>query len=136
MSSTRRMAEPNHTPEYNDDGLPERLKAILYALADYHSHLLQKITLETQDPIQVHKAKDIMKQQAKLILLALEKGNFDDIHDEKLKQCLEILKSNNTPYTFYVDTMLEYWCNLMFEEYPFSISHNHIQKLYKNSVGK
>ena len=134
MSYYPRMAEPHHVPEYNDDGLPERLKAVLYALADYHKYLLQKYTLQTQDPIQIRNVQAILRNQAKQILLALQTGSLDGIEDDALVQCIQTLQKNKSPFSHEIDTMMKYWCRLMFEEYPFSISHNHIQKLYQNSI--
>jgi hypothetical protein len=134
MWSIRRMAEPVHMENYNDDRLPERLKAILYALADYHKYLLQKLTLQTQDPIQLRRVEQILRDQAKTILLALQTGQTDGLQDDALAQCIETLRQNNTPYDSNVETLMKYWCRMMFEEYPFSISHNHIEKLYQNSV--
>jgi hypothetical protein len=128
------MAEPVHMPDYNDDGLPERFKAILYALADYHKHLLQKLTLNTQDPVQVSHVQEILRNQAGVILQALRTGNTLGIQDEALINCINTLRQNNSPYNPTVETLMSYWCEMMFEEYPFSISHNHIEKLYENSI--
>ncbi len=128
--------EPYHIDEDDDSRLPERLKAILKALADYHTYLLQKNTLETQDPSHVNHVRQILKDQAKVILYALQTGQTQKIEDPKLAECIHSLQFNNTPYDFEVDTLLKYWCNMMFVEYPFIIAHNHIDRLLKNSLYK
>jgi hypothetical protein len=128
------MAEPYHIPEYNDDRLPERLKAILYALANYHQYILQKYTLETQNPNHIHQVEKFLRNQCNIIINAVTNGITNEIKDDKLLECISILRENYTPYSYQVESLLRYWCHMMFEQYPFSISHNHIQKLYENSV--
>jgi hypothetical protein len=128
------MAEPYHTPEYNDEGLPERLKEILYALANYHQHTLQKYTLETQNPNHIRHVEQMLRNQCKVIINAVISGVTKGIEDEQMLQCIAIIRRNYSPYSYQVESLLRYWCHMMFEQYPFSISHNHIQKLYENSV--
>lgn len=128
--------EPHYVEEEDDSRLPERLKAILKALADYHTHLLQKNTLETQDPNHVDKVRQMLKEQAKVILFALSSGQTEKIQDPKLSECIQSLQLNNRPYDFEVDTLLKYWCKMMFVEYPFIIAHNHIDRFLKNSLYK
>ncbi len=128
--------EPYHIDEDDDSTLPERLKEILRALADYHTYLLQKNTLETQNPNHVDKVRQMLKEQAKVILFALSTGQTEKIEDPRLAECIHSLQLNNTPYDFEVDTLLKYWCNMMFIEYPFIIAHNHIDRFLKNSVYK
>jgi hypothetical protein len=128
--------EPYHIDDEEDTTLPERLKAILRALADYHTYLLQQNTLQTQVPDQVNNIQAILKNQANIILIALKTGNTNSIEDKDLAECLTSLQQNNTPYDFVVDTLLKYWLNMMFIEYPFIIAHNHIERLLKNSLYK
>lgn len=128
--------EPYHIEDEEDTLLPERLKAILQALADYHTYLLQKNTLETQDPEHVQKVREMLQEQAKIILFALRTGQTEKIEDPKLAECIHSLQLNNTPFDFEVDTLLKYWCTMMFVEYPFIIAHNHIDRLLKNSLYK
>ena len=123
------MTEPYHTPEYTDENIPTRLRNILNTLAEYHTLLLQKSTLSTQDPENVNNTLPMMRAASYKIK--------DLIINPTTLQTDPILKKLQTyllPWTADTTALATYWCELMFERYPFSISHNHINQLYRNSV--
>jgi hypothetical protein len=130
------MTEPKQIDLTINNNIPEKLEKALLALADYHQAIIQRNTLKTQDPNVLEEIAIILRQKSKAIHEYLQTSQLPEelSSDTELKSCLEHLKQTNIPYSAYINTMICYWTKLMFEDYPFSISHNHIGQLYQNSI--
>ena len=114
--------------------VPERLQNILDALTEYHRNLLLEYSHFTQSPQELLGIQALLQQKANLIRNFLLHKKVPDNLDPQLKECLEHLKSANTPWDPQVSTLTDYWCDMMFIKHPFTLSHQHIQNLLKHSL--
>lgn len=116
--------------------VPKQLENALVALSDYHQDLIQKYTLNTQVPNVLEEVANILRQKSNIIKTFIITNQFpvDISSDTELKDCLDRLKSSNIPYSAYVNTMISYWTKMMFEDYPFCNSPEHIRRFLLNSI--
>ena len=131
------MAEPIEPIEEvisNTNAIPDRLKSVLDSLSEYHKGILINYSHFTQSPQELIAIQTLLREKAKVIRNYLLYNKFPQGADAQLKQCLDNLKQANTPWDPEISTLTNYWCDLMFIKHPFTMSHNHIQNLLKNSL--
>jgi hypothetical protein len=121
-------------------------EAIMNALNTYHTHLLQKHSLASQSPTDVSKLKQIMRSKSNVIKMSIQTGMPPPAHpatgDPELDICIQIILDTIHPPSFEkteLVTLANYWCDVIFEEYPLTLSTAHIQRLqdaanYKGQV--
>ena len=127
-------ALPNVTDQPSN--IPERLEAILLALSNYHQALLQEYSLRSQSPNELMGIKTLLADKANIIehfILFGELPTGIQI-DQGLQDCLHRLQENIQPWNPQTTTLSRHWCKLMFEQYPFTVNHKHIQQLLANSL--
>lgn len=116
--------------------IQQRLQKILNILIQYHTHLLQKNTLLTQDPNTLIDLRTLLRKEGQNINHFILYGKYpqkqEAIEDPLLKETLTNLQEVLHPWNAEVSTLSEYWCKMMFTQYPFSISYDHMKNLYKN----
>ncbi len=115
---------------------PDRLREILQALSTYHQQLLQEHTLQTQSPESLHELEDLLEQKGNDLLRRWNTNSFDsnaETDSPVLVNCITIVKRNMTPWNPHVSTVVPYWIRRMFFHAPFTISPDHIDRLYRNS---
>ena len=130
------MTEPYHIPNSLDSGTsPQRLENILKALRSYHEHVLQTNTLQSQSPVDIDRIQQLLRMKSKDI-----KSSIDTIYkeptitpDQKYNECILTLRQNLLPWSPEYSTLAKYWCEIMFETHPFTLSKEHIYNLLKNS---
>ena len=131
------MAEPIEPIEEvisNTNAIPDRLKSVLDSLSEYHKGILINYSHFTQSPQELIAIQTLLREKAKVIRNYLLYNKFPEGADPELKQCLDNLKQANTPWDPEISTLTNYWCDLMFIKHPFTMSHNHIKNLLKNSL--
>jgi hypothetical protein len=124
----------NTTLTQNDSPPDDRLKRIVDALAEYHKELLIKYSHFTQSPQELIAIQTLLREKAKIIRNYLLYNKLPDNVDPQLKECLDNLKSANTPWNPEVSILTNYWCDLMFIKHPFTMSDKHIKNLLRNST--
>ncbi len=113
--------------------IQERLKIILNTLIQYHAHLLQKNTLTTQDPNALVDLTTLLRNEGQKILSFLLYGKYyDKVQDPVLQDTLNKLKEATTPWNSDTSVLSKDWCTMMFIQYPFNISYDHLKNLHKN----
>lgn len=125
---------PINTSSTTSNTPDERLQNILDALSEYHKELLIKYSHFTQSPQELISIQTLLREKAKLIRNYLLYNKLPENVDPHLKECLESLKSANTPWDPEVSILTNYWCDLMFIKHPFTMNHEHIKNLLKNST--
>lgn len=127
------MSEPiQPIPISNSNQIPERYQSILDALSEYHAKLLDK-THSEQKPSLLNDIKSILDKKASELIYCLQ-FNKNSSDDNELQSCITKLRNLNTPYDAETAINIEYWCDIMFRKYPFSVNPTHIQNLLKNST--
>jgi hypothetical protein len=115
---------------------PDRLREILEALSQYHQHILQEYTLQTQNPESLHMLEDVLEQEGKELLRRWNSKSFDvnrDTDTPALVTCITSVKKNINPWNPHISTLIPYWIDRMFFHSPFTISVDHIDRLHRNS---
>lgn len=112
----------------------KELYEILELLSRYHTHLLQNETLKTQEPISLNRMISKIDAKGNDILYFIKTREYPIKKDEKINDLLGKLSILLAENSFKKSTYSKYWTRHMFQEYPFSISANHIENLYKNSI--
>lgn len=114
--------------------ISERLQAILKILSDYHMYVLQENSLASQNPEEtIHNIKNILAKNGDMLEEYLRWRTNPLTKDAELLVCVDNLSKHVEPWNIQISTLAPDWCRLMFKEYPFSISPEHISRLYKNS---
>ena len=112
----------------------ERLHNILRILENYHTLIIQKNSLDSQDPqITIQTTKQILAKDGDMIEEYLRWRTIPLTKDEDILQCIEELSTFVDPWDIQVSSLAPEWCRLMFKEYPMVISSVHIKTIYKNS---
>ena len=112
----------------------ERLQNILRILENYHRLIIQKNSLDSQDPqATVQITKHTLAKHGDMIEEYLRWRTIPLIKDEDLLQCIDELSKYVDPWDVQVSSLAPEWCRLMFKEYPMVISSIHIKTIYKNS---
>ncbi len=139
---------PTSTIEQSPE-LPDKLQKIVNALSEYHKVFLHKKTLNGQEPVKLEDIRNYLKELCCQICDYIEDSNniptllhnpsfkkmFEDKSDyEDFKKMFDVLRENTGDWDSEVSILVPYWCNLMFVQYPFSISQQHIQNLIYNSI--
>jgi len=115
-------------------------EAIMNALNTYHTHLLQKHSLASQSPTDVSKLKQLMRSKSNVIKTSIQTGlppttvSTDADADPELHVCIQTILSTIQPPSFETTelvTLANYWCDIIFEEYPLTLSTAHIQRLQR-----
>jgi len=135
IQPTEPLDEVSNTDEPMDPNLRERLRNILDALSNCHKNIIQEYTLNTQAPVSVKELRAVLAQCSNQIESFLDGRTQTNLHDA-VRICIDKIRPELEPITPEISTLPRYWCKIMFEEYPFSISPNHIENLYKNSVNE
>jgi hypothetical protein len=115
--------------------LPDNLQKIVNALSEYHKVFLHKNTLTGQEPVKLEKIRNYLKEVCCQICDYIEDSNNipSFLGDADFKKMFDVLKENTKEWDSDISILIPYWCNLMFVQYPFSISQQHIESLMKNS---
>jgi hypothetical protein len=115
--------------------LPEKLQKILDALAEYHKICLQKNTLNTQEPKKIEDIRQYFKKVYAEICDYIEdsKNTPTLLQDPDFQKMFGVLKECTREWDADISVLVPHWCNLMFIQFPFTISHNHIQSLRNNN---
>jgi hypothetical protein len=115
---------------------PDRLREILEALSQYHQHILQEYTLQTQSPDSLHMLEDMLEAEGQELLRRWKSKSFD-VNEETdtpaLMSCITTVKKNATPWNPHISTLIPYWIGRMFFHSPFTISVDHLDRLHRNS---
>jgi len=119
-------------------------EVIMNALNTYHTHILQKHSLASQSPTDVSKLKQLMRSKSNVIKISIQTGfpPPSNSADPELDICIQIILDTIHPPSFEnteLVTLAVYWCDVIFEEYPLTLSTAHIQRLqdaanYKGQV--
>jgi hypothetical protein len=127
--------------------LPNKIQTIVNALAEYHKTFLHKKTLNGQEPAKVEDIKNYLKELCYQICDYVEDSNniptllhnpsfkkmFEDKSDyEDFKNMFDVIKENTVGWDSEISILIPHWCKLIFIQFPFTISHNHIQSLQNN----
>jgi len=130
--------EPKNIPE-PDNTHDTRTYKILNALTNYKSRLLQKHTLNTQNPDALNSLDNIMNNANERIqeFLRTHFITQDDKKDEDYYECVSSIKEQVMPWTPDTIVLPAYWCEKVFSDSnTFSITQAHIERLYNNSISK
>ena len=132
-----------NSPVYEQQ-LQQRQDTIMNALNTYHIHLLQKYSLASQSPNDVSKLKQLMRSKSNIIKTSIQTGSPPSAADAdpELDACIRVILDAIHPPSFETTelvTLAVYWCDMIFEEYPLTLSTAHIQRLqdaanYKGQV--
>jgi hypothetical protein len=130
--------EPKDTPEPLNTH-DTRTYKILNALSNYKSRLLQKHTLNTQNPDALINLDNIMNNANERIqgFLRTHSISDDDKKDQDYFECVSSIKEQLLPWTPDTIVLPAYWCEKVFyDSNTFSITPAHIERLYNNSISK
>ena len=134
------MTEPFHTSNSVSKEKENPLRNVLNALKTYHEHLLQTNTLDSQSPVEIYSLQRLLRLKGKDLQSALDRlysqKEYEKLlnTDEHWNMCLLSLQKHLHPWNPETIPLVKYWCEMMFEQYPFTLSHNHIENFYKNST--
>ena len=118
---------------------PDRLRNVLDALAKYHTHLLQKATLQNQSPAELEQTEDILNSVGYELLRRWNANTFipnTDTDTDELQECIQTIQNNIEPWDPRLSVHIPYWIRRMFFDAPFVISKEHIERLHRNSQHK
>lgn len=127
--------EPKNIPEHSNT-YDTRTFKILKALSSYKSRLLQKNTLNTQNPDALNTLDNIMNNANERIqeFLRTHFISEDDRKDEEYFECVSNIKDQLKPWSPDTLVLPSYWSEKIFSDSnTFSITPEHIERLYKNS---
>ena len=115
--------------------VPDRLKGILDVLTDFHTSTVVDMIESNTEPITLTFLRKRLSQYSTILILFIQTdGNY--IHpaaDTAVLACIHDLKPYLYPPDATVSTRAIYWIEQLFEEAPFTLSPQHIQRL-KESV--
>lgn len=113
---------------------PDRLKKILDALIDYHTQLVQEHTLQSQSPTDVVNLKAILREKSRDIKLFLQGGRVPVANsDTEFRKFLDVVGKLLEPWDHEISALSKYWTQMMFEEFPLSISPEHTKRLLESA---
>jgi len=126
---------PIRKDTFQSPELPDKLQKIISAMIEYHKSFLHKNTLNSQEPYKLENIQKYLKEVCCQICDYIEDSNNIPtlLDDPDFKRLFEFLKEETIEWDSEISVLIPYWCNLMFVQFPFSISQNHIWQLYKNS---
>ena len=127
--------EPKNIPEPSNT-YDTRTFKILKALSSYKSRLLQKNTLNTQNPDALNTLDNIMNNANERIqeFLRTHIISEDDRKDQEYFECVSNIKDQLKPWSPDTLVLPSYWSEKIFSDSnTFSITPEHIERLYKNS---
>lgn len=127
--------EPKNIPEPSNT-YDTRTFKILKALSSYKSRLLQKNTLNTQNPDALNTLDNIMNNANERIqeFLRTHIISEDDKKDQEYFECVSNIKDQLKPWSPDTLVLPSYWSEKIFSDSnTFSITPEHIVRLYKNS---
>ena len=113
----------------------ERYRKIIDFLSEYHRDFVNSRTLKSQNSQNtITEIRNTLDNQCEDLINFFRwrtmPKNLDDSKFEKLIKSIEPLLNNSDTE---MSTIIVYWCNKIFREYPFNLSPEHINNLYKNS---
>ena len=127
--------EPKNIPEPSNT-YDTRTFKILKALSSYKSRLLQKNTLNTQNPDALNTLDNIMNNANERIqeFLRTHIISEDDRKDQEYFECVSNIIDQLKPWSPDTLVLPSYWSEKIFSDSnTFSITPEHIERLYKNS---
>jgi len=130
--------EPKNIPEPNNIH-DTRTYKILKALTNYKSRLLQKHTLNTQNPDALINLDNLMYNANIKIQEFLRTHSItdDDKNDQDYFECVSTIKDQVKPWTPDTIVLPSYWCEKIFSESnTFSVKLDDIDSLYNNSISE
>jgi len=115
--------------------IPERLKSVLDILVKFHTRKVMDTTESTKKPNSMILLREQLSLDGIILSQFIESDGkyIDPRSDDDLKHCINELTLYLYPPDAYISTMAIYWIGQMFEEAPFTLSIDHIQRM-KNSI--
>jgi len=118
---------------------PDRLKQILGILANHHQSVNQSFTLASQDPQDtIHTMKTTLSNHGDILEEYLRWHTIPEKakKNEQLMNTIGELSLYVEPWDPEISTLAPRWCYIMFKDFPLTISPEHINTLYKNSMAE
>lgn len=135
MVKTPNTVIPSGKDTLQSPELPDKLQKILSAMIEYHKNFLHKNTLNSQNPNKLEEIRKYFKEVCCQICDYIENSDNKPtlLQDSDFQKLFQVIQQETNDWDSEISVLIPYWCNLMFVQYPFSISQNHIWQLYKNS---
>lgn len=118
--------------ENTDKQVPDRLQKIINVLQDYHSKIIQNLTINSQDP---DRAKTIVTSElrkigSRLKLCLKDKNSCPELNiDSEFRGVYEKLDSLRSPWDPNISTLLMEYIDTLFFECPLANTIEHCKRL-------
>jgi hypothetical protein len=117
------------------DDLETRFRAILKCLLECKKAIVNKYTLQTQNPSDL---EDNVKPVLNEICSDLTNFMVDRTRplnsDEYVQSCISCLEKALNPWDMDLSILAPRWCEMIFKGSEFSLSNNIIEEIIKNSM--